>query len=198
MRVNKVANRKTTQVQLVNGQTYYISEEDRLFRYPTVIQNVVKQWTELTFNWDNKIPGSNQLDQGVRVGNGKKIPTSAFFASLMMEPEFGQASLSKLGEIVSGEVFTGKLRSTVIISYLSEPRQIRPGEWEVDMVATRLLVSLSKGGSERIPFNRTFRLKAVEIQVSPLGEEASPFERKVYELRSSGLQIERITEFVPK
>lgn len=196
-RINSVAAMKTTQVQLVNGQTYYVSERDRLFRYSSVIQNFVKNWTELTFNWDNKIPGTNETDSGIKV-NSKRVPTSSYFASLLMEPEFGKASLSQIAELVPNTVFSGQLRSTVIISFISEPREIRPGEWEVDMVATRLLVDRSLGKDERIPFNRTFRLKAVEIQTSPLGNQASAFEQKVYELRSAGLEINRITEFKPK
>lgn len=196
-RINSVAAMKTTQVQLVNGQTYYVSERDRFFRYPSVIQTFVKNWTELTFNWDNKIPGTNETDSGIKV-NSKKVPTSTYFASLLMEPEFGKASLSQIAELVPSTVFSGQLRSTVIISFISEPREIRPGEWEVDMIATRLLVDRSSGKDERIPFNRTFRLKAVEIQTSPLGNQASAFEQKVYELRSAGLEINRITEFKPK
>jgi hypothetical protein len=67
------------------------------------------------------------------------------------------------------------LRATVIISFLSEPREVRPGEWEIDMIATRLLVDRTSGIDERIPFNRTFRIKAVEIQTPPLGSQALSF-----------------------
>ena len=198
-RLNTLADKKTTFVQLVNGETLVVSERDRYWRYPSVIQNTVKTWTELTFNWDNKIPGTNETDNGVRVGKaGKRIPTSAYFASLLLEPKFAEAALSEIAELVPSSVFSGQLRSTVIISYLSEPREIRQGEWEVDMVATRLLVDRTSGTDERIPFNRTLRLKAVEIQNSPLGQNASAFEQKVYEVRSSGLEITRITEFIPK
>lgn len=195
-RINSVAAMKTTQVQLINGQTYYVSERDRLFRYSSVIQTFVKNWTELTFNWDNKIPGSNETDPGIKV-NSKRVTTSSYFASLLMEPEFGKASLAQIAELVPSTVFSGQLRSTVIISFISEPREIRPGEWEIDMIATRLLVDRTLGRDERIPFNRTFRIKAVEIQTSPLGNQASAFEQKVYELRSAGLEINRITEFKP-
>jgi len=198
-RINILAARKTTFVQLVNGETLVVSERDRYWRYPSVIQNTVRTWTELTFNWDNKIPGTNETDTGVRVGKGgKRIPTSTYFASLLLEPEFAKAALSEIAELVPSSVFSGKLRSTVMISYLSEPREIRQGEWEVDMIATRLLVDRTLGTDERIPFNRTLRLKVVEIQKSPLGQNASAFEQKVYEIRSAGLEITRITEFIPK
>jgi hypothetical protein len=196
-RMNSLASLRTTQVQLINGQTYYISERDQRFRYPSVIQNFIKTWAELTFNWDSKLPGTNETDSGIKV-NSKRVPTSTYFASLLMEPEFGKASLDKIADLVPSTVFSGQVRSTIIISFLSEPREIRPGEWEIDMIATRLMVDRSLGKDERIPFNRTFRIKAVEIQTATLGEQASAFEQKVYEIRSAGLEINKITEFNPQ
>ncbi len=196
-RINSLASLKTTQVQLINGQTYYVSDRDQQFRYPSVIQNFVKTWAELTFNWDSKLPGTNETDSGIKV-NSKRVPTSTYFASLLMEPEFGKASLDKIADLVPSSVFSGQVRSTIIISFLSEPREIRPGEWEIDMIATRLIVDRSLGKDERIPFNRTFRIKAVEIQTSTLGDQASAFEQKVYEIRSAGLEINKITEFNPQ
>jgi hypothetical protein len=197
-RVNKMAERKTTFAQLLNGETIYISEQDRNWRYPGVIQKVVSDWTTLTFNWDDKLTGTNQPDQGIQVGKKGRIPTTAWFASLLLEPEFAKASLPKIAELVPTSVFTGQLRSTTIISYLSEPRAIRLGEWEIDMVATRILVDRTTGRDERIPFNRTFTVQAVEIPRSPLGKDAPLVEQKIYEMRSSGLQIIRIVEFNPQ
>ena len=196
-RMNSLASLRTTQVQLINGQTYYISERDQRFRYPSVIQNFIKTWAELTFNWDSKLPGTNETDSGIKV-NSKRVPTSTYFASLLMEPEFGKASLDKIADLVPSTVFSGQVRSTIIISFLSEPREIRPGEWEIDMIATRLIVDRSLGKDERIPFNRIFRIKAVEIQTATLGDQASAFEQKVYEIRSAGLEINKITEFNPQ
>ncbi|MGA7933371.1 MAG: hypothetical protein WCA35_07480 [Kovacikia sp.] len=172
----------------------------------TVIQKVVSEWTTLTFNWDEKIPGTNEPDQGVRVGNNKRIPTNAWFASLLLESEFAKASLPKVAELVPPALFSGQIRSTTIVSYLSEPREIRPGEWEVDLVATRVLIDRTTGKDERIPFNRTFTLQAVEVPrsrsvsvgESPLGADAPLVERKIYEMRAAGLQITRIVEFNPQ
>ncbi len=197
-RVNKMAERKTTFAQLLNGETIYISEQDRNWRYPGVIQKVVSDWTTLTFNWDEKLTGTNQPDQGVQVGKKGRIPTTAWFASLLLEPEFAKASLPKIAELVPTSVFTGQIRSTTIISYLSEPRAIRLGEWEIDMVATRILVDRTTGRDERISFNRTFTVQAVEIPRSPLGKDAPLVEQKIYEMRSSGLQIIRMVEFNPQ
>lgn len=197
-RVNRIAERQTTFAQLVNGETIYVSEQERHWRYPSVIQKVVSDWTTLTFNWDDKIPGSDESDQGIQVDNNKRIPTNAWFASLLLEPEFAKAALPKIAELVPPTVFSGQIRSTVIISYLSEPREIRPGEWELDMVATRVLIDRTTGKDERISFNRTFTLQAVEIPRSPLGDDAPLVEQKVYEMRAAGLEITRMVEFKPQ
>ncbi|WP_337884495.1 hypothetical protein [Fischerella thermalis] len=70
------------------------------------------------------------------------------------------------------------------------------GEWEVDMVATRVLVNLSGGADEEIPINRIFTLRAVDIPESP-SPNASALEQQLYEIRNSGLEITKISEFTP-
>jgi hypothetical protein len=197
-RMNKITERKTTFAQLVNGETIYVSEQDRHWRYSGVIQKVVNDWTTLTFNWDDKLTGTNQSDPGIQVSNNRRITTNAWFASLLLEPEFAKAALPKIAELVPNTVFSGQMRSTAIISYLSEPRAIRPGEWEVDMIATRILIDRNTGRDERIPFNRTFTVQAVEIPQSPLGKDAPLVEQKIYQMRSSGLQITKMVEFNPQ
>lgn len=195
---NALANRRPTMAQLVNGETIYISQADRNFRYPQVIRNVVNNWTTLTFNWEGTLSGTDQPDEGVVVkGTNKRVPLNTWFASVMMEPEFAEASLEDIAQLVPSSVFSDRTRAVVLINYLSEPRQISPTRWQVDMVATRMVIDRQSGASEQIPFNRTFTLEAVEIPRSPLGENAPLVERKIYELRSAGLQITDITPYDP-
>ncbi|MGB3204214.1 MAG: hypothetical protein WBB28_04435 [Crinalium sp.] len=196
VKINATANRKPTNVQLLNGQTYYVSEKDQYWRYPTVIQKFVRDWSQLTFNWDSKVPGTDEVDQGVKVGN-KKVPSSTYFASLLMEPKFGKASLTQIADLVPTSIFSGGLRAAIIISYISEPREVKPGVWDVDMIATRLLVDRKTGSDERLEFNRTFRIKATDIQNPTFGKDTNVFEQKVYELRASGLEIQQLSEFIP-
>ena len=198
-RVNQLAARKTTFVQLVNGHALVMSEQDYLYRQPEVIKNTVRQWADLTFNWDGVIPGTKELDKGRDIGKGKRITTNAYFGSFLIQAGkdgFRQAALQALADITPARVFNGQVRSKIIISYLSAPRQIKAGEWEVDMVATRVIVNLSGGADEEIPINRTFTLQAVDIP-SPLTPNASTLEQQLYEIRSAGLEITKITEFMP-
>lgn len=198
-KVSQLAARKTTFVQMVNGQTMVVSEQDYLYRQPEVVKEVVRQWADLTFNWDGVIPGTKELDKGRDIGKGKRVTTNTYFASFLIEsgPQgFRGAALQALADITPSRVFSGQVRSKLIISYLSAPRQTRIGEWEVDMVATRVLVSLPGGMDEEIPFNRTFTLKAVDIP-SPTAADASALEQQLYQIRKAGLEITKITEFTP-
>jgi hypothetical protein len=107
---------------------------------------------------------------------------------------FRQAALKALANITPSRVFGGQVRSKIIISYLSPPRQIKMGEWEVDLVATRVLVNLAGGADEEIIFNRTFKLQAVDIPESSVNDNF-PLERQLYEIRSAGLEITKISDF---
>ncbi len=196
-KVNQIAARKTTFVQLVNGRSLVILEKDYLYRHPEVIKNTVRQWANLTFNWDGIIPGTKELDKGRDIGKGKRVTTNTYIGSFLIQSGkqgFRQAALNALAEITPSRVFGGQIRSKIIISYLSAPRQIKMGEWEVDMVATRVLVNLAGGADEEINFNRTFRLQAVDIP-SQSANDNSPLFRQLYELRSAGLEIKKISEF---
>ena len=198
-KVNQLSERKTTFVQLVNGRALVMSEQDYLYRYPEVIKNTVRQWADFTFNWDGVIGATKELDKGRDIGKGKRVTTNAYFGSFLIQQGkggFRQAVLQQLAEITPQRVFNGQVRSKIIISYLSNPRQIQLGEWEVDMVATRVLVNMNGGADEEIAINRTFTLQAVDIPQPP-ENNASALEKQLYEIRSAGLEITKISEFTP-
>lgn len=196
-RQNALANRQPTMAQLINGDTIYVSEQERNWRYPSVIRQVVAGWTTLTFNWEGTIAGTDKPDEGVQVTGGGKVPLNTWFASMLLEANFAEASLKEISKLVPASVFSGQTRSVVVINYISEPRQIAPGRWQVDMVATRIVIDRSSGASKREAFNRTFTLEAVEIPRSPLEADAPLVEQKIYEIRAAGLQIIDIVPFNP-
>ncbi|MBD2093247.1 hypothetical protein H6F67_25720 [Microcoleus sp. FACHB-1515] len=204
-KVLAATNRRITMAQLTNGNTIYVAPRSANWRDPEVIKQFVSRWVTLSFNWDGTLTGSDQPDEGVQVREGGKVPTNTWFASILLEQQSGQqgtssfaeTSLQQIAEFVPPGVFSGVYRQVIVISYLSEPRQIAPATWEVDMVATRVLINRQDGTSERIPFNRTFTLRTAEIPESPLGADAPPVEQKIYEFRSAGLEITKIVSFNP-
>ena len=194
--LKSLSQKKVTFVQLKDGTTARVVEADGLYRESKTIKTFVSNWVNLTWSWDGKIPGTNEPDPGIKTKKSGKVPTSAWMASLMMESEFGEASLVELAKLVPNSVFEGKTRSTAYVSYLSEPREIKKGVWEVDVIATRVVLSQGVGES-REPFNRTITLKATEVPISPLGENANLVEKTVNSMRLAGLEITRIVEFNP-
>jgi len=197
--VNNIVNRRPTFVQLTNGQAIYVAERERNYRNPEMIRNTVKQWLFLTFNWEGVIPGTQTLDQGIAVvGTSRKVPFSTSIASYLVEPAFAQAMLKQIAEqIVPDELFAGNARQLMTISYLSDPRQIADGRWQVDVVSTRNLIDKRTGASVGIAFNKTFTLRAIEIPQSPLEDQASLVEKLVYSTMASGLQITDIQPYNP-
>ncbi|NES96470.1 MAG: hypothetical protein F6K32_14805 [Desertifilum sp. SIO1I2] len=194
--LKSLSQKKVTFVQLKDGSTASVIEADGSYREPKTIKTFVSNWVNLTWGWDGKLPGTNEPDPGIKVKNTEKVPTSTWMASLMMESEFGEASLVELAQIIPDGVFEGKTRSTAYVSYLSEPREIQKGVWEIDVIATRVVLEQGIGES-RQPFNRTITVKATEVPISPLGENANLIEKTVNSMRSAGLEITKIVEYNP-
>jgi hypothetical protein len=62
----------------------------------------------------------------------------------------------------------------------------------VDMVATRIIFDSTNPSGYSIPFNRTFYLRAVDPPQNPLDQNATEYQRIVYQMLEGGLQIEEI------
>ena len=202
VKVNNLATRKTTFVQLVDGRAVAIREEAVTYRTPDLVKNVARQWTILTWTWDSKLPGTSKPDAGQKIGSSR-LTTTAYLASFLLQGKttsngssFREESRKAIAELTPAGVFSGNTRSTILVSYVSEPRTIAPGRYEVDMVATRNVIDQS-GRIEEIPFNRTFTLETVDIPKSPLGKDATDVERAVYNVREAGLEITDIKPFNP-
>ncbi|NEO98715.1 MAG: hypothetical protein F6K58_08555 [Symploca sp. SIO2E9] len=191
-----LSQRKVTFVQLADGTSRRIEERDGNYRDAKTIKNFVGSWLSLTFSWNGKISGTGEPDPGIKLENGGRVPVNTWAASLAMEAEFGKSFLKELAKLVPSEVFAGNLESAVYVEYYSEPRQTSTTTWEIDVIATRILLDNNRG-EERIDFNKTFTLKAVEVPASPLENNANKVEQLIYQMRSSGLEIQSIVNFHP-
>lgn len=93
------------------------------------------------------------------------------------------------GEEHHSWVVHARTRAVTIINYLSEARQIAPSKWQVDLVATRMVIDRQSGASDRLSFNRTFTLQAVEI---PRSRSVSQRIAVLYRSRDGGFRQETI------
>jgi hypothetical protein len=195
-RLNHLVERKNTFVQLVNGEAIAVSEKEALYRHPQVIQNVVRQWASLTFDWNGLILDTQKTDPGHDLGKGQKVTTNAYFGSFLIEAGtkgFRQEALQLIAAITPTEIFSGKARSKIVIGHISPPREVATGTWEVDLISTRLIV-YRNGVEEEVDFNKTFTLKAVDIP-SPPDANSSSFAQRVYQIRQAGLEISKISDY---
>jgi hypothetical protein len=194
-RVDRLARKDRTFVQLVNGEVLVISEEDGLYRHPEVIKNTVRQWATLTFDWNGSIAQTQQSKSGYEIGRNRRVTTNAYLASYLLqsgEKGFRKKGLEIIADITPSGVFSGDITAKILISHLSEPRQIAVGKWELDLVSTRILRN-KQGEEQEIPFNRTFILEATDLP-DPPAADASPVEQRVYQVRAGGLEITKISD----
>ena len=196
-RINHLSKRKNTFVQLVNGEAIAISEREALYRNPEVIKNTIRQWASLTFDWNGLILDTQKADSGYDLGSGKKVTTNAYFGSFLIqsgEKGFRQESLQLIAEITPSQIFSGQARSKLIVQYISPPRELAVGTWEVDLISTRLIV-YRNGKEEEVDFNKTFTLRAVDVPTTPPDANSSAFEKRVYQMRQAGLEITKIVDY---
>jgi hypothetical protein len=198
LRINTLAGDRPSFVQMQNGEAVYVAQRDRYFRTPQSIQKVVLDWATLTYNWDGKLPGSDQRDEGLAApNNAGKVPTSTWFASTLLSKGFAEKSLGQIAPLAK-DALTKNLESVLIPTYVSEPKQIAEGKWKVDMTATRKVIDRSTGERTTFEVNHTFTVQAVEPPQSPLGDKASFIEQRIYQLRAAGLEISEIADFTPQ
>ena len=196
-RVNYLSQRKNTFVQLIDGEAIAISEQEFLYRHPEVIRNTVRKWTSLTFDWNGLILDTQKVDPGYDLGSGKKVTTNAYFGSFLIESGtrgFRQEALQLIAEITPAQIFSGQVRSKIVIQHISPPRELATGLWELDLISTRLLV-FRNGTENEVSFNKTITLKAVDIPTVPPTADSSSFEKRIYGIRQAGLEITKIVDY---
>ncbi|MCU0567063.1 MAG: hypothetical protein MUF49_10750 [Oculatellaceae cyanobacterium Prado106] len=189
-----LANRGKVYVQMRDGTTNVAQEYDDQYRDSKIIQNTIVTWMQLAFEWDNKIPGSQQTDTGMEILRAQ-VPTKVYLAGYLLEDGFRQEFLKQMGEsIIPRDVFSGNRRSVLRFYSIGNPRQIAVGRWQVDVVATRIESGPTKTLRE-VPINRTITVQAIPPVPPALGEnEPLVWRQKIYELLQNGLMI---TDVVP-
>ena len=182
-------------VEQLDGQTTVAKSEDRDFRSSEAIRNTVANWLALSFEWDSRIPNSQEQDPGFVLPDGSKVPTKVYAASYLLDVEnsFRREFLTKMSEIIPSAVYSGKLTSNLLIYEIGEPIRIAPDKYKVSVVATRTDISAT-GEREQTDFNRKIILRTVEPYRLVLGtDEPSAFRKQLNQLLESGLIIESIS-----
>jgi hypothetical protein len=190
-----LAKRGQVYVQMGNGKTETAQEFDVRHRDPKVIQSTVTAWIQLTYEWDNRIPGSETVDKGVKVDRQIVVPTKAYLGSYLLEDGFRSVFLEQLGStIIPKAVSSSNLRSIVRFYSIGTPTQVSESRWEIDIVSTRIESKPTQMLRE-VPMNWTITVQSIPYAPPTFGkDEPLVWRQKIYELLSNGLII---TDIVP-
>ena len=196
--LQNLSNQQLTTVQLCDGQTLYAQKRFSKEREDAVIQDFAQKWVSLTWSWDGFSPGTKHKDPGVKAANGSPVPMTAWAASYMMNSDFAVGFLNELSEKIPQGVFNGQYSATVNFRYVSAPRQIKPGIWDVDLISERIIFDeYNRQQLKPIPFNKTLRLSAVPIAYSPLKDNANALTKTLYSMKAQGLEIQTLLDYKP-
>ncbi|MBD2498350.1 hypothetical protein [Nostoc sp. FACHB-280] len=194
-------------VQLSNGETITATAVEPAYRSNETIKRFVSDTFVGMFNWDGLIQKNNaqgklivEADPGVEVKGLEnqstlKVTTRAYEAAFALSEKqgFRAAFVRRLAQMIPSEVFSGNMRVAIIPNYISSARKIKEGKWEVDFQSTLVTFKKLDNAGDAIAFNKTVTLEAVTTPQKP-PEDISELAKKIYAIRSSGLEITQIVD----
>lgn len=195
-------------VQLVDGRVVRVTAIENFDRTPATIKHFVGETMALMFNWSGTLPPASdsgqknvpQPDPGVPIktdviGSGQeKVTTPSWEASFALSESFRAEFLKKLATLTPRSVFSGGTQVMLVVTHLSEPQQLKPGEWKVKMVANLLTFEQGDNTGKAIAFNKDVYVHAIDTPPLPLPEGVSSLHRTAYQIRQAGLEIYAIRD----
>lgn len=85
-----------------------------------------------------------------------------------------------------------EMEKILVIQTVSQPTQIAPGKWKVEIFANQLIFSNSDNLAKSIPFNKQILVRAVDQPVISLMDNPLPWHLVAYRLGEARLQIYNI------
>lgn len=201
-RIGAIANSKApTLVELNDGESIRVSSVSSDERSPQAIIYFVGQTMTGLLSWSALPKGSNdydvdptrklKLDAGVQAGNNK-ITTNVWSTGFALSEDFRAEFIKEIGNITPPDVFNGSTQSILKISLLSEPKKIKPGHFQVDMVAEVIVFQGNNMVGEPIGFNKTIFVRVIDTPTLP--NISSDFQQTAYRVRKAGLEIYKIQD----
>jgi hypothetical protein len=195
-------------VQLVDGRAVRVAASGRLDRTEETIKHFVGQTMALMFNWSGTLPpvskpgqkNVTQPDPGVPIktkeigSKGEKVTTPSFEASFAISENFRPEFLQKLATLTPRSIFSGSTQVMLLVTHLSEPQQLGPGQWKVKMVANLLTFEQGDNTGKAIPFNKDVYVHSIDTPLLPLPDGVSSIHRTAYQIRQAGLEIYAIRD----
>lgn len=169
-------------------------------RSPALVTDFVRKSMIGIFSWRTTLPEEgNPIDPGVAYGPGK-ISTTSYRYTFALSPAFADAFRPKLAEINSKITSGNTVEVVYIPSNISEPIEISPGTWTVDVVGAIFAAGNGNQGSST-PVNRKLTLRAVPpLTLSEVGllYKQPGLANAIARIRSAGLEIVNIAPIESK
>ncbi|MBU7587526.1 MAG: hypothetical protein KAF91_32675, partial [Nostoc sp. TH1S01] len=193
--IRTLSQKQLALVQLTNGNTILARAVEPSERSEEVIKKFVSDTFIRMFNWDGLVQTFNEKgepvtkpDIGVEVGNlgrgNTKVASKAYDAAFALSENqgFRAAFLKKLASLTPTGIFNGEQQVSLIPRFVSEPRKIRDGRWEVDLVATLVTFNRNDNSGNGIPFNKTITVEAISSP-QEIAKDTSALARKIVRIQ---------------
>jgi len=209
-----------TLVQMRDGRNIPVEAKPADYRDPENIKEFAKTTLTLLMTWTQQPPtaqgngNQNQAsapasdpmmqEEGVPVGEGDaRITNTAWIASYALSDEapdrLRTAFQKQIAQMMPAGVFNGETQVLPEITHVSNPAQIGPGLWQVNVVSHLNVYQRQNNRfklSRQIEFNKQLQVKAIPVPITPAN--ATPLLQAQNGLRSSGLEIVSMRDINPE
>ncbi|WGV29072.1 hypothetical protein QI031_31425 (plasmid) [Halotia branconii CENA392] len=204
--VSSLGKKQLALVQLSSGESVIAQAVEPSERSNEVIKKFISDTFIKMFNWDGLVKTFNEkgepitkqdtgIDVGRTEGSNGRVTTSAYEAAFAIseKQDFRTAFLRKLAVMTPAGIFNGDTQVSLIPRFISDPRKIKDGKWEIDLVATLVTFTRVDNAGQGISFNKTITVEAIDTpQEIPGGTTA--LAKSIYQSRRLGLEITQIVD----
>lgn len=183
-------------VQLTNGEVINVAPVGNRERSRAVLQRFVVETLTNLMTWDSK------PQQSVTITLNSKpfsVPITVWRASFAFDESFRSSFLQELVGLVNPLIAKAgsNFKTAITFDTLTIPKKLEDGVWEVSVVAD--VVVLGTGTSERLPFNKTLKIKAVDTPTYDMVRdvlEKNDLQRDIFLGRQYGLVITEMKDLI--
>ncbi|OUL33220.1 hypothetical protein BV372_17165 [Nostoc sp. T09] len=181
-------NRQTTLqslVQLIDGRAITVDPQENLERYPEAIRRFVGETMTLMLTWSQQQPPKTVWE----------------ISSQLVTEDFQPKLAAEITNLIPGkqlENFNKSTEQILVIQRISQPTQVAPGKWRLQMVANQLIFHGSDRLGESIPVNKHIFVQATDEIVAALPNAPVPLQLAAFRISEARLQIYRICDIKDK
>ena len=188
--LKKLAQEQIIGVQLTDGEVIKATTKDPLHRENSVIIDFIKKWYYLTLDWSSN-------DLSVEIAPQINVPGNVYASSLALSSQdnFSQNFSREFQRLINSKFQEKKIDSNVKLRHISDPKPLKPGQWEIYVVADWIVFdSLGKSKILDSPFNKRIIVEANTIPPQTYFNESQPesFQKIINKIKIYGLTITEI------